>query len=152
MPAEEAHDLFDEVDVENPQAFHETLNTKRFVRSSSTDNFEQFILEFSIPIERYVRAMLGRFHSVRAAVFVHPTYMKVSNTGPTAIPPFSPILRTRLLAVLHAHAIPQFIHEVLETLRTRHTTFMRESSGLRLESIRMGDIQITKVANQMTHA
>jgi hypothetical protein len=49
------------------------------------------------------------------------------------------------MAVLRKQAIPQFIHSVLETLRTRHANFMRESSGLRLESIRMGDIQITRV-------
>jgi hypothetical protein len=145
VPAEEARDLFHEVDVENPHAFHETLNSKRFVRSATTNNFDQFLLELSVPIERYARAMLRRFHSVRVAVFVHPTYAKVSNTGATPIPPFSPVLRTRLLAVLRAHAVPQFIHDVIETLRTRHATFMRESSGLRLESIRMGDIQVTKV-------
>jgi hypothetical protein len=50
-----------------------------------------------------------------------------------------------LIAVLRKHAIPQFIHDALETLRSRHATLMRESSGLRLESIRMGDIQVTKV-------
>ena len=145
VPTEEARELFHEVNVENPHAFHETLNSKRFVRSAATDNFDQFLTEFSAPIERYVTAMLHRFHTIRAAVFVHPTYAKVSNTGPTPIPPFSPVLRTKLIAVLRTHAIPQFMHEVLETLRTRHTTFMRESSGLRLESIRMGDIQITRV-------
>ena len=146
MPTEEARELFHEVNVENPHAFHETLNSKRFVRSATTNNFDQFLLELSVPIERYVRAMLRRFHSVRVAVFVHPTYTKVSTNGTTApIPPFSPVLRTRLLAVLRAHAVPQFVHDVLETLRTRHATFMRESSGLRLESIRMGDIQVTRV-------
>jgi hypothetical protein len=145
VPTEEARELFHEVDVDNPQAFRETLNSKRFVRSVATDNFEQFLTEFSTPIERYVKAMLERFHSIRVAVFVHPTYAKVSNTGPAHIPQFSPVLRTRLIVVLRVRAIPQFIHDVLETLRTRHTTFMRESSGLRLESIRMGDIQVARV-------
>jgi hypothetical protein len=145
VPTEEARELFREVDVENSHAFHETLNSKRFLRSTTTDNFEQFLLEFSVPIERYVSTMLQRFHSVRVAVFVHPTYTKVANTGSAHIPPFSPVLRTRLIAVLRKHAIPQFIHDALETLRSRHATFMRESSGLRLESIRMGDIQVTKV-------
>jgi hypothetical protein len=145
VPAEEADELFHEVDVDNSHAFRETLTSKRFVRSAATNNIEQFLTEFSSPIERYVTAMLHRFHSVRVAVFVHPTYTKVSNTGQTPIPTFSPVLRTRLMAVLRTRAIPQFIHEVLETLRTRHATYMRESSGLRLESIRMGDIQIARV-------
>jgi hypothetical protein len=107
VPTEEARELFHEIKVGSPSAFHETLNSKRFVRSATTDNFEQFLMEFSVPIERYVKAMLRRYHSVRAAVFVHPTCAKVSNTGPTLIPPFSPVLRTRLLAVLREHAVPQ---------------------------------------------
>ena len=60
VPTEEARELFREVDVENSHAFHETLNSKRFLRSATTDNFEQFLLEFSVPIERYVNAMLQR--------------------------------------------------------------------------------------------
>jgi hypothetical protein len=122
VPNEEARELFNEVDVDNAHAFHETLNSKRFVRSSTTDNIEQFLLEFSVPIGRYLRAMVNRFHSVRVAVFIHPTYTKVTNTGAAPIPPFSPVLRTRLLGVLRAQAIPQFIHDVVETLRTRHAT------------------------------
>jgi hypothetical protein len=145
VPVEEARELFHEVDVDNAHGFHETLSSKRCVRSATTDNFEQLLQEFSVPLERYVRAMLLRFQSVRVAVFVHTTYTKVSNTAVAPIPPLAPVLRTRLLAVLRAHAIPQFVHDVLETLRTRHATFMSESSGLRLESTRMGDIQITKV-------
>jgi hypothetical protein len=121
--------LLHEVDVDNSRAFRETLSPKRFVRSADTNNIEQFLMEFSI----------------------HPSYTKVSNAGQTPIPTFSPVLRTRLIAVLRARAIPQFVHDVLETLRTRHATYMRESSGLQLESIRMGDTQIARVKH-MTYA
>jgi hypothetical protein len=147
VPAADARELFHEVDADNPDAFRETLNSKRYICSATTDNFEQFLLELSIPIERYLRAMVHRFYSVRVAAFVRRTCTKVSNTGAAPIPPFSPVLRTRLLAVLRTHAVPQFIHDALETLRTRHATFMCESSSLRIESYRMGDIQITNVGH-----
>jgi hypothetical protein len=55
------------------------------------------------------------------------------------------VLRTRLIAVLRPRAMQQFIHSALETLRTRHATYVRESFGLRHESIRMRDIQIANV-------
>ena len=41
VPAEEAHELFHEVDVDNSRAFRETLTSKRFVRSAATNNIEQ---------------------------------------------------------------------------------------------------------------
>jgi hypothetical protein len=40
VPAEGARELFREVDVDSSQAFNERLNSKRFVRSAATDNFE----------------------------------------------------------------------------------------------------------------
>jgi hypothetical protein len=41
VPAEEAHELFHEVDVDNSHASRETLDSKRFVRSAAT-NIERF--------------------------------------------------------------------------------------------------------------
>jgi hypothetical protein len=52
VPTEEARELFREVDLDNPLPFRVTLNSKRFVRSATTENFQQFLLQFSVPIER----------------------------------------------------------------------------------------------------
>jgi hypothetical protein len=143
VPAAEALTLFQEAD--QTPAFNETLCSKRFVRSAPSDNMEQFLLELVPPMERFITSMVRRFHSIRVAVFLHPTYTKVSNTGPVAIPPFTPVLRTKLIAVLRTRAIPQLLHSVLETLRSRHAAYMRESSGLRLEEITTAEVQIAKV-------
>ena len=143
VPAAEALTLFQEAD--QTPAFNDTLCSKRFVRSAATDNMEQFLMELVQPMEQYITSMVRRFHSIRVAVFLHPTYAKVSNTGPIAIPSFTPVLRTKLNAVLRTRAIPQLLHSVLETLRSRHATYMRKSSGLRLEEITTAEVQIAKV-------
>ena len=143
VPAEEAVQLFQEVD--QPPAFRETLCSKRFVRSAPTDDMEQFLTELVAPVEQYITRMLRRYHSIKVAVFVHPTYEKISNTGPAVAPSFSPVLRTKLMVVLRERAIPQVMHSIVETLRSRHANYMREKSGLRLEEVRMADVQIAKV-------
>ena len=143
VPAEEAVQLFQEVD--QTPAFRETLCSKRFVRSSPTDDMDQFLTELVSPVGQYIAAMLRRHHAVKVAVFVHPRYEKISNTGPAVAPSFSPVLRTKLLVLLRERAVDQTMHSIVETLRARHANFMREKSGLRLEEVRMADVQIAKV-------
>ena len=142
VPAEEAVQLFQEVD--QPPAFRETLCSKRFVRSAPTDNMEQFLTELVAPVQQYITRMLRRHHAIKVAVFVHPKYEKISNTGPAVAPSFSPVLRTKLIAVLRENTIPQIMHSIVETLRSRHANYMREKSGLRLEEVRMADVQIAR--------
>ena len=143
MQDEEVLGLFQE--VERQSAFDETLNCKRYIRSAPSSDMEQFLLEMVEPVEKYIKNMVNRFRSIRVAIFVHPTYVKISNTGPVAIPPFSPVLRTKLVTVLRTSSITQTIHTLLEALRSRHVAFMRESSGLRLESVTTFEVQVCKV-------
>lgn len=102
IPVPEALELFQEVD--QTPAFAETLNYKRFVRSAPSNDTEQFLLEMVTPIEQYITSALHRFRSIRVGVFVHPTYVEIANTRPVAIPPFSPVLRRKLVAVLRTHS------------------------------------------------
>ena len=73
--------------------------------------------------------MLERYHSIKVAVFARALYAKISNAGPAVAAPFSPVLRTKLMVVLREREIPQVMHSIVETLRSRHANFMREKSG-----------------------
>ena len=153
IPADVAAALFDVNDFEEldeQPAFHDTLASKRYIRSSATDDFERFLIEFTATLLTYIEAQIRRFNVIRVAVYLHPTYAKLEHTGAAPTAPITPVLRTKLVTVLSMQGAQQVVHGIMETLRMRHANFMREKSGLRLESLRIVDVEIARPKHLLT--
>ena len=130
-----------------PSAFNKSLDSRRFVRSSPTDDFELFVYQFAPVLTKYIHDQQQQHPTIRVAVFLYPTYEKVvcGGAGELPRPPVTPILRTKLITVLREASIPDAIHTLLEALRARHVNFMRGESGLRLEALSIADVEIARV-------
>jgi hypothetical protein len=147
VPDDEFQELFNA--EAPPTAFVNTLASRRFVRTTSTDDMDMFLGEFSRDLTRYLEDRLREFHTMRASVLLYPTYEKVAplviKSGVPPPAPITPVLRTKLLTILRARVIPSTVHTILETLRSRHVNFMRDSSGLRMLGIQKADVHIASV-------
>ena len=98
----------------------------------------------------YIEAQIRRFNAIRVAVYLHPTYAKLEHAGAAPTAPITPVLRTKLVTVLRLQGVQQTVHGIMEALRMRHANFMREKSGLRLESLRTADVEIARPKHLLT--
>ena len=153
VPADVAAALFDVNNfeqVDEQPAFRDALASRRYIRTSPTDDFERFLLEFTPTLVTYIDAQIRRFNVIRGAVYLHPTYAKLEQACAAPLAPITPVLRTKLVTVLRLQGVQQTVHGIMETLRMRHANFMREKSGLRLESLRIADVEIARPRHLLT--
>lgn len=126
--------------------FRTLLQSRRYIRTKTTSDYDEFFMNLSEPLTKFIERVLNEHRTARFAVLVYPHYEKIDaytdNGEPLII---HPVLRTALLTVLRRQSIPQAVHSIIESLRSRHVNFIRDGSGLCLREIRQADFLAGRV-------
>ena len=124
-----------------------TLRAARFRRVKPLNDMELFLADLMKLLTVRLLSILTAFQPIRVGVCVYVMYEKVLKPEETPIRGF---LRTSLTMLMNKHAVMKVVHSIIETVRSRHINFMRESSGLRLKEVQDIDLYSANV-NPLAH-
>lgn len=132
-------EAFAEVEVQS--GFNKLLQYFRFERTTQTPctDMEVFLEDLRPVLARVFHSAVSQHSIVRVSVCAHVEYEKVTKPDE---PHVSGYLRTKLRVIFSDADVVHVVHSVIETIRSRHIHFMRDSSGLRLVDARRVDICI----------
>ncbi len=133
------HDESVSLTVSKQQVFgNDTIKSITWQPDHVCHSLDPFLEALHLVIERNLRKSLENHSSIKVYVDMHLTYVSIKNVSDKK----RTVLRTKAKRILRGSNIDEEIEDLHEQLRNRNTTFIRLKSGLVLDSVDMGTLNI----------